>query len=486
MRSSSLADLFGTTEDARAHGLRGGDLRARGLRGGDLMVLRAEGDPRLLAAYARLRRRAFVEEQGLFARDDTDAHDDAPGTRVLVALGMDGEVLGGVRLHPDGEDATLGWWRGSRLVCADGGPHARGHVGAALVRAACASALEAGALRFDAHVQEHHARFFARLGWEHVRPITCAGVQHRLMRWRVPRIADLVAATKAPLGTLVDGLAGTGAFLGDDGAPVPGTDVVACTDAILPAMVQHDPEWAGWCAMLVTAHDLGAMGAAPVAALDALGARDSGHAGRILSGLRAGADAFRLPILGGHTQLGVAGALSVTGLGRTADPVPAGGGRPGDALSVTADLDGGWRPGYGRRQWDSSSWRSRDELALMLDAVRLTRPRAAKDVSMAGIAGTAGMLAEASGCGAVLDVGAIPRPHGIAAGDWLTCFPGFAIVTADAADAPPPRAGAATGAVCGRLDSTPGVRLRWPDGDVTVALPTGVTNLGPSSPTQET
>ena len=45
----------------------------------------------------------------------------------------------------------------------------------------------------------------------------------------------------------------------------------------------------------------------------------------------------------------------------------------------------------------------------MLGSVALARPAAAKDVSMAGLAGTLGMLAEASGCQAVLDVAAVPR-----------------------------------------------------------------------------
>jgi hypothetical protein len=121
----------------------------------------------------------------------------------------------------------------------------------------------------------------------------------------------------------------------------------------------------------------------------------------------------------------------------------------------------------------------------MLAAVREARPRAAKDVSMAGIVGTAGMLAEASGCGAVLDVAAIPRPSQALMADWLTCFPGFAMLTADAADGPgrgPLAAGVAQSAQCGRLTGTPGVRLRWPDGEITVALPTSaVTGLGPAA-----
>jgi hypothetical protein len=98
---------------------------------------------------------------------------------------------------------------------------------------------------------------------------------------------------------------------------------------------------------------------------------------------------------------------------------------------------------------------------------------------MAGLVGTVGMLAEASGCGAVLDVAAIPRPAGTDAADWLTCFPGIAMVTADAPGAAPLPAGRATGAPCGRLQDTPGVRLRWPDGEETPVRAGPVTGLGP-------
>ncbi len=106
-----------------------------------------------------------------------------------------------------------------------------------------------------------------------------------------------------------------------------------------------------------------------------------------------------MPVLGGHTQLGVPAALSVTALGRTSDPVPGGGGRPGHRVRLTADLGGGWRPGYPGRQWDSTTHRRTPELRAMLGSVAAARPAAAKDVSMAGMAGTLGMLAEASGCG---------------------------------------------------------------------------------------
>jgi hypothetical protein len=97
---------------------------------------------------------------------------------------------------------------------------------------------------------------------------------------------------------------------------------------------------------------------------------------------------------------------------------------------------------------------------------------------MAGLVGTTGMLAEASGTGAVLDVADIPRPTGVAVGEWVTAFPGFAMITADDPGRAVPDAGPAISARCGQLTSTPGVGLRWPDGTITTAVRSTVTGLG--------
>jgi putative N-acetyltransferase (TIGR04045 family) len=443
---------------------------------GPELIIEPAGD---LRAYHALRRRAFVDEQGLFERSDRDDRDDDPRTVVLLAHSARGELLGGVRLGPAVAGPDIGWWQGGRLVVTRGG---RG-VGPALVKAACAYAEAAGALRFDATVQLRTEPMFRRLGWQPVRAASVAGTPHVLMRRPIGRIARQ-SAGKEPLGALLAGLGrpgvapGGAGFVGDDGAPVPGSDLVAACDAILPSMVERDPRWAGWCAVLVNINDLAAMGATPVGLLDAVGARDAAHARRILAGLGEAAAAWGIPILGGHTQLGVPAALSATALGRAARPVPGGGGRPGDRVRLTADLGGRWRPGYPGRQWDSTSDRTSAELRRMQSFVGRARPAAAKDVSMAGLAGTLGMLAEASGCGAVLDVASMPRPAAASMGDWLTCFPGFAMITAGAAaDAD---AGPATTAECGELTAGRGVVLRWPDGELTGAIDAGVTGLGTS------
>jgi putative N-acetyltransferase (TIGR04045 family) len=430
--------------------------------------------PADLAGYHGLRHEIFVLEQGLFTDNDRDQRDDDPRTIVLLARDADGQLLGGVRLGPVDDGPDLGWWTGGRLVVAPGARRALG-IGAALVRAACARAEAAGALRFEATVQAGNAALFHRLGWHTVRAVTVAGTPHLLMRWPIDRIGALVRSCKAALGPLLAGIVGGAGFVGDDGAPVPGTEVIAACDAIVPAMVERDPEWAGWCAVLVNVNDLAAMGAAPLGLLDAVGARDTEHAAAVLRGLKRAADAYGIPVLGGHTQLGVPPALSVTALGRTAQPVPGGGGRPSQQVRLTVDLAGQWRPGYRGRQWDSTSLRTPAELRAMIGAVTAARPSAAKDVSMAGIAGTLGMLAEASECGAILEVGKVPRPREASIGDWLTCFPGFGMLTAGGPALP---AGPAVGAVCGELVAGQGVRLRWPDGELTEAVAGPVTGMG--------
>ncbi len=431
-------------------------------------------------AYLRLRHSEFVNRQGLFAWTDRDEIDDDPRTVVLVATDGTGTVFGGVRVAPC-TTPEIGWWSGGRLVTAAGA--ARG-VGAALIRAACAYVEGRGALRFDATVQDRYVPLFTSNGWTDIGAAsTIRGRRHRRMTWPIGRIQALADGTKAvlaealaPFATAPGGL-GPAGFRGDDGVPVPGTDVIAACDAILPSMVERDPEWAGWCSVLVNLNDVSSMGAQPLGLLDAVGASTRSQLTRIVRGISNAASAWRVPVLGGHTQVGVPAALAVTALGQTSAPVPASGGEVGHTVSLVADLGGSWRPGYRGHQWDSSSSRTSDDLVRLSSIVRDLGPAAAKDVSMTGIVGTLGMLAEASGTGAELDVAAVPRPEGVEMGSWLTCFPGYAMIVADQApltEAPGP----AVASGCGRLTSAPGVRLRWPDGQTTIAIRSTVTGLG--------
>lgn len=433
-----------------------------------------------LAVYRSIRHEVFVGEQGLFAGTDHDDIDDDPRTVVLVAATSMGDVLGGVRLAP-ATVRDIGWWTGGRLVVRRGARQAGG-IGSALVRAACTEAASRGVLRFDATVQERNEPLFRHLGWVRWGRTVIGGAPHVRMRWPIERVADLVAAMKLPLGDVLSGIRddhpealGGDGWVGDDGALVAGTDVVVATDAILPALIDRDPEWAGWCGVLVNVNDLSAMGARAVGLMDAVSAPTASAVRRIVSGLRSAAVAWDVPVLGGHTQLRGASSLAVTALGRTTAPVPGGGGRVGHRLGLTVDLHGRWRRGFEGRQWDSTSTRSGDELRHLAGLVAAQQPAAAKDVSMAGLVGTAAMLAEASGTGALIDVASVPAPSDVAFGDWLTCFPGFAMLTADAPQMSSPLA---TSATIGELSTELGVVLRWPDGVETRALDADATGLG--------
>ena len=464
-------------------GTRRSDPDPAGLSGyrSEFRIAVASGD--LLEQYRSIRRDVFCSEQRLFGGeqgDDADKADRSGTTVSLVAVSRAGEVLGGVRVAQEAGDTTGAWWRGSRLAL---DPRFRGRrgVAAALVRNACAYVAGEGALRFDATVQLPAQTFFTRLGWQLVGHEQVEGLPHVTMRWPVDRFERLLRDTKGMLGKLLGDLGpGGDGFVGDDAAPVPGSGLVATTDAILPSMVERDPDWAGWCSVLVNMTDLAAMGAAPVAVLDALGCPDVDRAAAVLGGIRRAADAWGVQLLGGHTQVGVPPALAVTALGRTESPTGSGGGRPGHVVRLTVDLSGAWRPGFHRKQWDSTSARFPADLAMLGRGVAVTRPAAAKDVGMAGIVGTLAVLAEASGCGAELDIARLPSPPGTRLADWLTCFPGFAMLTCapEDDDAPPPLPPGAVSVRCGRLVEGEGVRLVWPDGQATTAVSGQATGLG--------
>jgi putative N-acetyltransferase (TIGR04045 family) len=135
----------------------------------------ATGDE--LETHFELRRRVFVEEQGLFVLDDRDERDDEPATLHAIGL-VAAEPCGAVRLYP--LDPAAREWKGDRLAVRR--EYRVHHLGARLVRFAVATAGSRGGRRMIAHVQLPNVRFFERLGW---RPVGCPGefhgVAHQLM-----------------------------------------------------------------------------------------------------------------------------------------------------------------------------------------------------------------------------------------------------------------------------------------------------------------
>ena len=237
---------------------------------------------------------------------------------------------------------------------------------------------------------------------------------------------------------------GPGPGLGDDCAVIPDGDgyLLLAIEGFLNEFVASDPWFAGWCGVMVNASDVAAMGGRPRAVVDALWSNGLDAANPILDGLVAGAAAYGIPIVGGHTNTrNDRSQLSVAILGRASRLITSLDARPGDALLAAIDLRGRMRTPA--PWWDASSHvtdpdRRRDDLALLPALAEAGLCRAGKDISMGGLIGTALMLAETSRVGMTLDPGLVPRPDGVDLTLWLTCFPSYgfllAAAPADAAD----------------------------------------------------
>jgi putative N-acetyltransferase (TIGR04045 family) len=131
------------------------------------------------AIHLGIRRAIFVDEQGIFAHSDQDAHDDAATTLHVLGL-VDGLPAGTVRIFPIDPADPCGDWQGDRLAVL---PEFRGRLlGAPLVRYAIATAGELGGRRMIAHVQPVNRTFFERLGWSQVgAPELYVGIPHLMM-----------------------------------------------------------------------------------------------------------------------------------------------------------------------------------------------------------------------------------------------------------------------------------------------------------------
>lgn len=219
--------------------------------------------------------------------------------------------------------------------------------------------------------------------------------------------------------------------VGDDCAAIPDGDghLLFAIEGFLDSFVSADPYFAGYCGIMVNISDIAAMGGRPLAVVDALWSRDAVAADPILAGLFDAAALYGVPIVGGHTNTRAqAGNLAVAVLGRAGPRLLTSfDAAPGDDLVAAIDLRGRFRDPY--PYWDASTGsageRLRSDLALLPALAEDGLCRAAKDISMAGVVGTALMLLECSNVGGVIDLDAIPRPADVPLPRWLTAFPSF-------------------------------------------------------------
>src|SRR5215510_14062844 len=173
---------------------------------------------------------------------------------------------------------------------------------------------------------------------------------------------------------------------GDDAAAVAdcgGRTIFAGGEALWPPFVAADPYGAGVAAVLTNVNDLAAMGARPQAILDTVIA-DAGVAREVLAGIAYAAGLYALR---------VGEATAVLSTQHVA---------PGLELLIACCLDGTMRADF---PFFASLEERGDRLAGDVLTLAATAEAgdagAAKDVSMAGLVGSLGMLLESRGAGAM-------------------------------------------------------------------------------------
>jgi len=230
---------------------------------------------------------------------------------------------------------------------------------------------------------------------------------------------------------------------------LPGDDTaaIACGDhfqllaieGMLPGFVESAPWFAGWSAVMANVSDITAMGGRATAVVNAYWHHDNDAAQQILAGIRAACEAYGLLLAGGHTSLATGNptALAVAITGTAHNLLSTLHVAPGQVIAMAVDLEGAWHAQS--TYWKAFEGVPAERLRSKLDVLpRLADARllhAAKDISNAGVLGSLLMLLETTGCGATVDLAALPCPPNAELERWLQVFPSYGfLMTLDERD----------------------------------------------------
>jgi putative methanogenesis marker protein 2 len=226
------------------------------------------------------------------------------------------------------------------------------------------------------------------------------------------------------------------ADFGEDAAVIDnGQEVMLlAADGIWSKLMEADPEWSGYCSVLVNVHDIAAMGGWPVAMVDVLSVNSPQIAEAVLRGMRKAIEKFDVPIVGGHLHPDTPySALDVAILGKARKDsiILSSTAKPGDDVIAAADLDGAAHPKF-EINFDSTSFKDKETVQRQLGSMQELGERhlvsAGKDISNPGLLGTLGMLLETSHVGAVVNLDCILIPVGLKLSSWLKMYPGMGFV----------------------------------------------------------
>lgn len=239
-------------------------------------------------------------------------------------------------------------------------------------------------------------------------------------------------------------LASVAVGIGDDAAVLAG-GIVLASDMLVEGVHfrrdRLDAHAIGQRAGGANLSDMAAMGADPVCLVAAFGL-PPGFEG--VDRLAAGIASHGVPLVGGDLSRSPQLVVSIAALGRAQQPLLRSGGRAGDVLWVTGRLGGQAAGGY---------------TAPVLP--RLAEGRALRGVATAlidlsdGIASDAARLAEASGCGALVQLERLPLAPGADIRQAAAGGEDYELLAALPAGVEPPVPMTAVG----RLTAEPGTRL---------------------------
>lgn len=229
------------------------------------------------------------------------------------------------------------------------------------------------------------------------------------------------------------------ARVGDDCAAIPNPTgnghLLFAAEGMLASFVADDPWFAGYSAVMVNLSDIAAMGGRPMAVTDVLWSASEKVAGEVWEGMRAAAEAYGVPIVGGHTTRTKGGStmLAASVLGYAGERlITSFDAKPGDHLVIAIDMHGAYRGD--KPFWNASTTtmpsRLRSDLELLPALAEKGLCVSGKDISNGGIVGTLVMLCETSGVGAAIDLSEVPCPHDTDMERWLVSFPSYGYLLA--------------------------------------------------------
>jgi len=211
--------------------------------------------------------------------------------------------------------------------------------------------------------------------------------------------------------------------------------VLLAVDGIWGKLLNADPWWAGYCAVLVNVADIAAMGGTPIAMVNLTSTQQKDICAELGHGMYDGVRKFGVPMVGGHLHPDTnydALDVGIMGTVKKDSIIYSSGAKPGDKILVAIDLEGRIYPSY-NLAWDNTTRRTPAEIKKQLDTmVEIGEKKlatAGKDISNPGTLGTFGMLLESSGAGAIVELDKIPRPDAeIPFEHWLKMYPGTGFV----------------------------------------------------------